>query len=106
MLRENGLNERWMSDIFNYNRRIIETIDQKSKDLKHKYTVLSFLNVMDTFCLLAIGFSLSFKVFIMEKFCKFIQHESVKKPKQSRRNHIICLNIEGRENYSHGYFLN
>ena len=66
-MTENGLTEQWLTDIFNYNRKKIGTIDQKLKDPINEFNVIALTNVVDLFYVLDLSLFISFSVLIIEQ---------------------------------------
>ena len=69
---EYGLIDKWLSDVFEYNRKMIGTIDKKEKDLIIDFNPTTLQNVFDTFYLLLYGLAVSFLLFFIEIILFFI----------------------------------
>ena len=72
---EYGLTDKWISDMFEYNRKLIGTIDKKKKDLIIDFSPKTLQNVFDTFYSLLFGFIISLLICLIEILVMFIKYE-------------------------------
>ena len=68
---ENGLTDKWISDIYEYNRKILQSFDKRKSDLIIDFNPITLQNVFDTFYLLLFNFAISIFVFVLEFSTKF-----------------------------------
>ena len=89
---EFGLTEKWLSDIFEYHRKKIGTIDKKKKDLIIDYSPIILQNVSDNLYLMLFGFAFSFFILLIELSSSYKQAKQTNlKPLKQRRKHKLLI---------------
>ena len=77
-----------MSDIYEYHRKNIGTIDKKKKDLIIDFSPITLQNVSDNFYLMLIGFSISLLILLIELSRKMKAYQA-----KNRKRKIVVNNL-------------
>ena len=90
--QEFGLTDKWLSDIFEYHRKNIGTIDKKKKDLIIDFSPITLQNVSDNFYLMLFGFAISLIILLIELSRKMKDNQAKSRKRKTAVNNLAWNN--------------